>query len=653
MYNNAETHKSAVRIPVLHSNSILTIFFIELLKTPVPSFGRPTSSSTINSYVDYKNGKGKPEKKDLASKGKGKGKKQKEDSGEVIISIGLMFWDGIEEKLKEKRGKRLSIRVNRQSNYKSLLDSAKTKWKDYHSDLYEDGMEYNLLLEDGQEAIFLPGSRKDFFRLDKYREGILKDYKRITLFLCTTEDFNMSNAPLSDDSQDENSEAPSNKRSSNDSSDSMPPQKKAHTDANVDVISIQDSPGPSGVDYSTCPPSSSNDDRGLWFLHEEINRLYGDTSTSSPPEQSNEKIVTIDTEADVIKSLEEQVIVDGKLFLFIVIRRGATLERALTMWRRASAKVTPEHVLRVKFIGEDGIDDGALAREFLASTVVEIGKKFFPGGNPLFSTNDIQNGNYKTIGELIAVSLSQGGPPPCFLAPSVYDTLVSDVDLSSNNIEKHLTQTELEILQQIKQDVSGHVDLILEHGYTGVINNANIDSIVAAVVVSMLSRRATLLRELLKGMELFGLAATLKKHPKAARSLFVIGEQTAVDADYLFSLMRPEYSADGTSRRHVEEEVMDFFQDFVFKLESTAVTGYTEALAWKGKGALENDDDDGLTSSPDRFITADMTPAAVMGWLTGQRHRDLVEKKPIYVRFDHECHRDRGAGWAGLHVPPQ
>jgi hypothetical protein len=38
--------------------------------------------------------------------------------------------------------------------------------------------------------------------------------------------------------------------------------------------------------------------------------------------------------------------------------------------------------------------------------------------------------------------------------------------------------------------------------------------------------------------------------------LFVIGEQKKVDADYLSSLMKPEYSADGTSRRHVEEEVV-------------------------------------------------------------------------------------------------
>ena len=112
----------------------------------------------------------------------------------------------------------------------------------------------------------------------------------------------------------------------------MPPWKKTHTD----------SPGPTGVDYDTFLPSSSNDDRGLWFLHEEVNRMCGDIN--SPPEQSNEKTIKIDTEVDVIKSFEEQVIVDGKNSLYIVIRRGASLDRTLALWRRAAAKVTAEHV---------------------------------------------------------------------------------------------------------------------------------------------------------------------------------------------------------------------------------------------------------------------------------------------------------------------
>jgi hypothetical protein len=49
-----------------------------------------------------------------------------------------------------------------------------------------------------------------------------------------------------------------------------------------------------------------------------------------------------------------------------------------------------------------------------------------------------------------------------------------------------LTANELKSLELIKQDVSQHTDVILEHGYTGLINEANVDSISAAVVVSML-----------------------------------------------------------------------------------------------------------------------------------------------------------------------
>ena len=443
----------------------------------------------------------------------------------------------------------------------------------------------------------------------------------------------MSKADV-DDEDDSQSEISVNKRRNSDEPDNMPPVKQNHTE--IDYLPIQDRPGPSGLSNSTTNSTTSktDDDRGSWFLQDELDRLYGDT-VPQQSDDSNESI-KIDTEVDVIKALKKQVIIDGKNSMYIVIRRGAPLDRSLSLWRRAASKVTPEHVLRLKFIGEDGIDDGALAREFLATTVVEIGKKLFPDGSLLYSTNDIHNGNYKSIGQVIAVSLSQGGPPPCFLAPCVYNTLVSDVDFFSEDLDKHLTASELNTLQQIKQNVTEHVDLILEHGYTGPINNTNVDSIVSAVVVGMLSRRALILKEVQKGMELYCLTTIVANHPKAARSLFVVGEQKPVDADYLFSLMKSEFSPEGTSRHHLEEAVMDHFQDFIFHLEDSTVTGYTEALAWKSAYNVDDDDDE-LMDTQDKFTTPDMTPAAVMGWLTGQRHRDIVEKKPIYIKFDHEC----------------
>ena len=69
---------------------------------------------------------------------------------------------------------------------------------------------------------------------------------------------------------------------------------------------------------------------------------------------------------------------------FIVIRRGAPLQRTLAIWKREARK-NPHFVkrlLRVHFSGEQGIDSGAIAKEFYAKTIPEIGRKFFSFRQP-------------------------------------------------------------------------------------------------------------------------------------------------------------------------------------------------------------------------------------------------------------------------------
>ena len=56
-----------------------------------------------------------------------------------------------------------------------------------------------------------------------------------------------------------------------------------------------------------------------------------------------------------------------------------------------------------------------------------------------------------------------------------------------------------------------------------------------------------------------------------------------VDADYLLSVLKPEYSPNETSRRQREEIIMDHFQDFITSLEDEKVVGYAEAVAWKAE----------------------------------------------------------------------
>lgn len=367
-------------------------------------------------------------------------------------------------------------------------------------------------------------------------------------------------------------------------------------------------------------------------------------------DQDGDDNVEIKDEASVINALEKKVITDGKDSVYMVVRRNAPLERNLKLWQRAADKVSPEHVLRVKYLGEDGIDTGALAKEFLTDTISNIGQKFFPNGSPMHSTNDIHNGNYRACGELVAVSLAQGGPPPRFLEEKVYKTLVTDgdIDFTSSNLDEHLTPSDIELIDQIKSDVSKHQDTIIDHGYTGIINEANSKSIMASIVVSLLSKRIICLKEFGRGMNLYGLTDIIRNYPQVTRSLFVRGQDNEVDADYLVSLLKAELSEEGSNRRVVEEAMMDYFQDFLMGTEDERVTGYTEALVWasnkcgnnnESDGSVDDEGDEGsCVSMRDGFITPDITPAGVLGWLTGAKHREISSADlSIMVKFDHDC----------------
>ena len=71
-----------------------------------------------------------------------------------------MKWSEEILKLKPMRGKRVTLKVSKEAPYKSMCEKAVEKWKAYHNNLYDEDEDYVLLLDSGQEAIFLPGSAK-------------------------------------------------------------------------------------------------------------------------------------------------------------------------------------------------------------------------------------------------------------------------------------------------------------------------------------------------------------------------------------------------------------------------------------------------------------------------------------------------------------
>ena len=189
------------------------------------------------------------------------------------------------------------------------------------------------------------------------------------------------------------------------------------------------------------------------------------------------------------------------------------------------------------------------------------------------------------------------------------------VDVKNLNINQHFTNCEKLLLEAVAPHPSGHQDAIIEHGYTGVIDANHICDIQGTLMVSIINKRMLFLSEFRKGLELFGLSKCLQENPGIFKPLFVRGVEDKVDANCLLSTLRPVYSEQGTSRRPLEESLIDHLQDFLMSLEDGEMSGYKEALAWN-HDAADNDVDD-------HFQAADLTPAGVLGWLTGQKHKPI------------------------------
>ena len=81
------------------------------------------------------------------------------------------------------------MRVSNTAKYSLLHEKGEEKWRTFHSNLYDDELCYELLYEDGQKALFLPGS-SELFSLQRYQEEVGKDFNKITLFLCSSNDYN-------------------------------------------------------------------------------------------------------------------------------------------------------------------------------------------------------------------------------------------------------------------------------------------------------------------------------------------------------------------------------------------------------------------------------------------------------------------------------
>jgi hypothetical protein len=258
---------------------------------------------------------------------------------------------------------------------------------------------------------------------------------------------------------------------------------------------------------------------------------------------------------DIYKALAAKV--DDEKEFCVATRRKAHLTRKLLLWQRQTKKNSPTSRLRVHYVGEDGVDSGALRKEFLDSTLQDIKRVMFPSGSAMHSTFHVQNGNFRTCGEIVATSIAQGGPSPCFLQPCAFDALWKELDVL-NISDEDLTKDEHAVLEEVRVNCLSHTDLIIENGYSGQITIDHVEEIVNSLKVSFVNRRYFYMNEFKIGLNAYGLGDLISSHPDICKPFFLeeFHDETVPDGDYLFTLLKPKYSPESTTKRVIEESLI-------------------------------------------------------------------------------------------------
>ncbi|XDV52395.1 hypothetical protein PO909_021127 [Leuciscus waleckii] len=83
--------------------------------------------------------------------------------------------------------------------------------------------------------------------------------------------------------------------------------------------------------------------------------------------------------SDIITQLAERV--DSTSAFNISVMRGELFERGMVQWKRQK-KSSPKNTLCINFLGEYGIDNGALRKEFITEMMKGIEAQLFEGGIP-------------------------------------------------------------------------------------------------------------------------------------------------------------------------------------------------------------------------------------------------------------------------------
>ncbi|XP_044175527.1 G2/M phase-specific E3 ubiquitin-protein ligase-like [Acropora millepora] len=359
-----------------------------------------------------------------------KAKKQKAVE-EVKIQIGVM--EEANGRLKKVKGRTLPLMVPANITAGELLKAATAK-HGRHFKQFNPQESYFLLYPDQTVVSTLPGSSEPFV-LNQYKEELGKPFSKLYFWLCSTSD--MEN--LTGDSDSDSSEPGPSFLTVEGVEERGVSQKPNYGTSNSEVEAKACYPAGG---HGTCPTCYRV------FPLEEIEKhadLCADSCIDTVGElDSYREDVELEEpyrvelasegsehEGDMSQNLKEdlktlQQNVDSSKKTRISVRRKSMFQDYIEA--RKKKWFNSRQTLKVTFIGEPAIDDGGPLQEFFTEVLKHIQYHLFPDGMPINSMTALAKNEFTVAGELMAASVVQGGPAPCFLSKEAFGYIVDGID---------------------------------------------------------------------------------------------------------------------------------------------------------------------------------------------------------------------------------
>ena len=103
----------------------------------------------------------------------------------------------------------------------------------------------------------------------------------------------------------------------------------------------------------------------------------------------------------------------------------------------------------------------------------------------------------------------------------------------------------------------------------------DIPTIVRAVTLhSTLMPIKSELDQLTKGLEICGILPLIRKYPHVMKELFVYDTDDKITVELMVAIFDVKYSEQGSSRRELEERTIQFWNEFIIDVGSSAISKY-------------------------------------------------------------------------------